>query len=107
MTDTKDKPDIGLHITNQAAPEDETETLVCNWCDEPHPATPEYKAAVLKRGAEAIAEIKEQAQACGLTPEQTWTCGKCIVTVYGVEDTLKHDCHDHSVPTREEKEANN
>ena len=78
---------------------EKTAELICNWCGEPHAVEPEYREERLKRGAEQILELRKQGAKIDIKPEQTWTCGKCMLVLNGLSpDAMKTDCHDHEVP---------
>jgi len=88
--------DLRINVFNKG---EKTEQLTCNWCGEPHAVEAGYKKETLKRGAEQIKEHNIP----DITPEETWTCGKCMLVLNGMApDALKTDCHDHPIPTREE-----
>ena len=93
-------PDIRIHIHRQGT-EPKSAELICNWCQEPHAVEPSYRKAALERGAIEIAKLRVGGHEIpdDLTPEQSWTCGKCLLYVKGLPDTLKTDCHEHEVPT--------
>ena len=88
--------DLRINIFNKGK---KTAQLICNWCKEPHAVEPEYREEILKRGAE---QLKKHG-ITHITPEETWTCGKCMLVLHGLPaDALKTDCHDHKVPERKE-----
>lgn len=92
--------DVNVHIRPH---EDETETLVCNWCGIEHPASTGYKQEVLARGEQRIAEIQADFEnPLGLTPEETWTCACCFLHIKGfpaeIAEMMNTGC-DHPVPT--------
>jgi protein-arginine kinase activator protein McsA len=93
---------VNIHLRPQEGEDAKTETLVCNWCHLPHKVEPEYKQDILVRAAERLAEALE---AGGLTdderalkPEDTWTCGKCMVQLLGLPTTTRTECPEHEVP---------
>lgn len=90
------EPDVRVYIHPSNTQEPEDHELICNWCGIPHPCTRSYRDDILKRGAEKIAEAELGDQ---ITPEQTWTCGRCILALEGLPpDLLRTDCPDHDVP---------
>lgn len=93
-------PDIRIHIHRQGT-EPKSAELICNWCQEPHAVEPSYREEALKRGAKEIAKLKADNHEMpdDLTPEQSWTCGKCLVHLEGLPSEFKTDCHEHEVPT--------
>jgi len=96
--------DLNIHIFD---PGEKDSELTCNWCKEPHAMDAQYKAMMLERGRERIEELSPEAQEelrrKGVGPKETWTCGRCMLVLNGMEpDAIKTDCHDHEVPPREE-----
>ena len=78
---------------------EKTAELKCNWCGELHAVEPTYREEALKRGAEVIQDLKDQGAKIDIGPEDSWTCGKCMLFLNGMgSDALKTDCHDHPVP---------
>jgi protein-arginine kinase activator protein McsA len=92
---------INIHLHPREQERDKTRILVCNWCNELHDVTPEYKEEVLARGAEIIAEaLKADPKLDPIKPEETWTCGKCYLYLMNLPTNIKTDCHDHPVPEK-------
>jgi hypothetical protein len=93
------KINVNIHASGE-----KTAELICNWCKEPHAVEPEYKKEILERGARELKECAKELEERNivLTPEETWTCGKCMLVLNGipefVRDALKTECHDHEVP---------
>jgi hypothetical protein len=96
--------DLNIHIHQSG---EKTAELICNWCKEPHAVEPEYREEILKRGVERIEEFRQEAEKMPdvmakideLGPEETWTCGRCMLFLNGLPlDAMKTDCHDHEVP---------
>ena len=95
-----DSERLAIHIHNQG---EKTAELICNWCREPHAVEPEYREQILERGAKELDELRRQDavpdEIKALTPEKTWTCGKCLLFLNNLSpDAMKTDCHDHEVP---------
>ena len=94
--------DVNIHVRPQE--EAKTEVLTCNWCHQPHPVSPAYKDEIVARGAERIAEAKAANaladESANIKPEETWTCGKCMIYLMGLPETMRTECHDHEVPER-------
>ena len=92
---------VNIHVRPPEL-ESKTEVLTCNWCRLPHPVEPGYKSEVLARGAERIEEArKANALAdADIKPEETWTCGRCMIHLMGLPETMRTECHDHEVPKR-------
>lgn len=84
--------------------------LTCNWCKQPHPVEQSYMDDILKRGAEKIEELELISSPTSppwadldLVPEDTWTCGKCLLYLTGLPaGAARTGCHDHDVPRRED-----
>ena len=90
---------------NVFPPGEKTAELTCNWCGEIHKVEPEYRLETLTRGAARLAEMDLK----GVTPEDTWTCGRCLLVLAGRSvDFMKTDCHEHEVQKeRKPREAQN
>jgi len=97
---------LRIHIHNKG---EKTASLTCNWCQEPHQVEENYKSEILERGKEHIEENKEEIEKRNIqiTPEQTWTCGKCMLFLHkvpeGLIDGIQTDCHDHEIPKERKK----
>jgi hypothetical protein len=98
------KVDTRIHFYGQG---EKTDQLICNWCGEPHAVESEYKEQILERGATELEELRRLArqgnisddEIKALTPDQTWTCGKCMLFLNNLPiDAMMTDCHDHEVP---------
>ncbi len=86
--------DINIHLHKSGT---KTAELICNWCGEPHAVEPEYREEILVRGAEKLAEMAIE----DIKPEQTWTCGRCMLALNNLPPSyLQTDCHDHEVPLK-------
>lgn len=100
---TEDKPALRINLHQSG---EKTETLVCNWCGLPHPVEADYKAQVIARGKEILAEQPIE----GVTPEDTWTCGACYLFVNGlpefVIEAVRTECN-HTVPKERRANAGN
>ena len=47
----------------------------------------------------ALVETNDGAEVHELDPDQTWTCGRCLLFLCGHSpDSMRTDCHDHAVP---------
>jgi len=94
--------DLRIHLHGRG---EKTAQLICNWCGEPHAVEPEYREQVLERGARELEELRRQEGSAvpdevkALRPEQTWTCGKCLLFLNNVPaNAMTTECHDHEVP---------
>lgn len=94
-------PDVNIHVHPKEEDRDKVNILTCNWCKEMHAVTPEYKQEALARGAKRIAEMKAEYPedvSPDITPEDTWTCGRCFVFLMHLPADTKTECHEHAVP---------
>jgi hypothetical protein len=95
----EEQPGVNINIGGPEKDDDKTETLVCNWCREPHRVTPAYKKEVISRGEKDLRELREKEPEAELVDvEDTWTCGRCTLHLLGLPGFFKTDCHDHAVP---------
>jgi len=102
ISPSDDGSELNVHI-DLTPKNDKSETLVCNWCAEPHAVDADYKEAMLERGEEQLMVLRQQypdkAEVHELEPDQTWTCGRCLLFLCGHSpDSMRTDCHDHAVP---------
>src|SRR6516225_3313030 len=95
--------EVNVHVFPKG---EKTETLICNWCGEPHKVEAAYKEEIIRRGQERLDEVaalddpEAKKQAALMDPDETWTCGNCyLFLMFGrVSDIVQTECHDHKVP---------
>ena len=102
MTTRDTDAEARIHIATQAAGK-RTAELTCNWCGLPHLVESSYHFDMIERGKKLIGEAKAASKngdpVINITPEETWTCGRCMLYHCALPlDAMKTECSDHDVP---------